>query len=363
MSDIDTSLERRIALHSTAIISAMAPSAGANAETLKDPNRDKQMNLEDQLNSVISQLVEDDFWSLPPTQSGTSGNRQQPQLSVSLAVLGRRLDIMETQLNKVREAAQFHVSIEDERTSRSSKKRRTSSKRSFQAPINIQDLLGRLDRLQNKAIELVAEALFDERLLEKVDERVEGRLLETPVTPPLQTDSVKNIVQELDTELDALCIELADINTGDLVSQIGALRLETGNLKQTMDSVSHIISHPMSFLRFIVVHPEQLASDQQTLQRRQASLDQQTSKIMEQLPELEMLSQSDKYITTDQCNKVVGELAVNIQDHINAEMAQVHGAVRSYHEEIGKTTFARLEPTVVKTETLYQHLHSHAEAR
>lgn len=248
LSGIGADLERQTALHSNN--SAIEALAGANLETLKDSARQAQMNLEGKLNSIISQLVEDDLWPLPTSkQSVTSVRRPQPQSSASLAELGCLLDTLETQLNKVTEMAksyQGQVSVirsQEEGALPASKRRRLSSKRSSQESVIFQEVLGRLDCLQGKANELEADKLSDGRLLEEVDERVDGWLLEKSVIRPLQADSLEDAVQELDTDLDVLCNELAELDTADLMSQVGTLRLETGNLKQTMESVGHVLFH------------------------------------------------------------------------------------------------------------------------
>ena len=226
----------------------------AGFETLRDGARNKQKPLEEQLNSVIAQLIEDDFWPLPPpTETNVSNNHQRQELSASLVELGWRLDMIEAQFNKIRDLGNLHLSqislgreIKKEKTPRPSKRRRISYE-SFHVPSDAQAILARLDRLGSMALELETESLQDDRLLEKIDERLDASLIGKPAVCPVPPDSFKDTVHNLDVELDAFCGELADLNTDDLVSQIGTLQLEASDFKQKMDSVSN----PFVFYGFL----------------------------------------------------------------------------------------------------------------
>lgn len=243
LSEIDANLKRR-----TALQSVVASSVEVNLEALRDSPRMERDLLEEKMDIIITQLIEEDIWPLPTTtQSDSSVERRQLELSTSIAELGRRLDVMVTQLNEIREMGKQHeasVSVvarsEEQSMSRPSKRRRISANGSFQTSFNLSDILARLDTLQSKAIEMEAELLHDDQLLEVVDERIEGWLLK-PVTNPVLPDSLTDGVRNLDVDLDVLCGELANLDTSDLASHIDTLRLETVGWKQTMESVTYIV--------------------------------------------------------------------------------------------------------------------------
>ena len=242
LSEIDANLKRR-----TALQSVVASSVEVNLEALRDSPR-MERDLLEKMDIIITQLIEEDIWPLPTTtQSDSSVERRQLELSTSIAELGRRLDVIITQLNEIREMGKQHeasVSVvargEEQSMSRPSKRRRISANGSFQTSFNLSDILARLDTLQSKAIEMEAELLHDDQLLEVVDERIEGWLLK-PVTNPVLPDSLTDGVRNLDMDLDVLCGELANLDTSDLASHIDTLRLETVGWKQTMESVTYIV--------------------------------------------------------------------------------------------------------------------------
>lgn len=79
---------------------------------------------------------------------------------------------------------------------------------------------------------------------------------------------------------------------------------------------------------------------------------------MAEFPELQTLSQGLKCSVTTDCDKVAVEVKDVVQGHIDAERAELIGSFQSYHEEMKKNVFALLEPTVLKTETLYTYVSS-----
>jgi hypothetical protein len=219
-----------------------APSDGPNLETLQHERK----VLEESLIPIVSQLMEEDIWPLPTeTQSDLSVERHQLYFSTSTTEFDRRLDLIETQATKIREIGRLHEDqrVEEEAASRASKRRRVAEKRFVQTSFNPGEVLAQLDRLQSEATFLEAETLHEERLLELVDERAEDWLLERPVANPnpnpnLLADSPQDGVRKLDADLDILCGELADIDIATLTSQVGTLRLETGNMMQAVDLVN-----------------------------------------------------------------------------------------------------------------------------
>ncbi|KAF8499936.1 hypothetical protein JB92DRAFT_3124778 [Gautieria morchelliformis] len=314
-----------------------APSDGPNLETIQN----KHKVLEESLIPIVSQLMEEGIWTLPTeTQSDLSVERHQLYLSTSSADFDRRLDLIETQATKIREIGRLHESqhVEEEAASRASKRRRVAEKRFVQTSFNPRDVLAQLDRLQSEATSLEAETLHEGPFLELVDERVEDWLLERPIVPPVLADSPRDAVRKLDADLDILCGELADIDTNKLASQVGTLKLETGDMMQAVDL---------------------LASEMRSVQLREADLGQRTQKILEELIELGRVPQGRTDFPDGYDDN---EFTVDVQQHIDTAMAQIHSTIGSHHEEIKNTVLASLEPTILKAEAIYRSFSSQPEA-
>lgn len=104
---------------------------------------------------------------------------------------------------------------------------------------------------------------------------------------------------------------------------------------------------------------EQLASEMQSVQLREADLGRRTQKILEELIELGRARQ-DRTDIPDGYND--NELAVEVQQHIDTAMTQILNTVESHHEEIKNTVLASLEPTIFKAEAIYRSFSSQPEA-
>lgn len=114
--------------------------------------------------------------------------------------------------------------------------------------------------------------------------------------------------------------------------------------------------HSLRFLSFLISRPGQLISDQQSLQQRQADIDYQARKIVEELKELRTIPRDTPEIVANNENLVGEEVTLEVQKHMDSEKAQIQDTIKAFHDEIKNTVFAALEPMVIKTETMYSSL-------
>ena len=233
--------------------------------------------MEEKHDSIVAQLYEADLWPTPvPTQSNPAEQRQS-NFSTANADFTSRLDAIESRLTEYEASnalGQQSGTISDVPESGtdplpSSAKRRGSW--------DVQNILERTDRLQNRVDELEADALDGDRLTEEVDAILEGRLFRPPSGlrrkatggnadaphPPL-SEPLGDVVRKLDSDLDILCSGLVGLpSADDLASQVGALRRETEVLKEKMLSVRYVVNLCLSLIypapRAVIIRPRSVA--------------------------------------------------------------------------------------------------------
>jgi len=275
--DTQADIERRKGLLSMGNLSSMAPAARNNFEDFITASQEKRKAIEEKLDTAIAHLTEADFWVLPsPDEYTTRINTVEPPEYYT--ALARRLEVAEARVRHWSELStpihqgtttvaigQEHIVDIDPLSSRPLKRRCPSPRGYLTEASTISDIMELLVHIETKATELEGETLTGERLAEKIEELLEPMWRASglfklnadldrddptkshssveeysAVMHSTQFELTDSIMHRLDSELDILCDELANLSTtgAGLELRIGQLRVETEGLKETTARVS-----------------------------------------------------------------------------------------------------------------------------